>query len=118
MRLYFKEGKDTEFWPGIKSGAKTHTCRKRAVKVGAALTLICCGETVNVTCTGVQRFHTELAPYGPIVLIDGNIMPPQIVDDFCERSGFASRDAMFDYYGEGFNGFIIHWGNDFYEGIH
>jgi len=118
MRLYFKEGKATEFWPGVKSGAKTHTCRNRAVKVGAALTLICGGDAVNVTCTGVQRFQTELAPYGPIVLIDGAVMPPEAVAEFTKRSGFKGVAAMFDYYGEGFNGYIIHWGNDFYEGIH
>lgn len=118
MRLYFKDAKDTEFWPGVKSGSKAHTCRKRAVKVGAALTLICGSETVNVTCTGVQRFQTELAPYGPIVLIDGAVMPPEIVAEFAKRSGFKSIAAMFDYYGEDFNGYIIHWGNNFYEGIH
>jgi len=118
MRLYFKEGKNTAFWAGVKSGSKTHTCRKRAVKVGAALTLICGSETVNVTCTGVQRFHTELAPYGPVVLIDGAVMLPQTVAEFARRSGFGGVAAIFDYYGEDFNGYIIHWGNDFYEGIH
>lgn len=118
MRLYFKEGVGTAFWAGVKSGAKTHTCRKKAAKVGGPLTLICGAERLAVTCAGVQSFAVEAAPYGPIVLIDGNIMPPKVVDGFCARSGFASRDAMFDYYGEGFKGFIIHWGNDFYEGIH
>ena len=118
MKLYFKEGKGTAFWPGVKSGSKTHTCRKRAVKIGAALTPIGGPEAVSVTCTAVQRFTTELAPYGPIVLIDGAVMPPEAVAEFTKRSGFKDTAAMFDYYGEDFNGFIIHWGNDFYEGIH
>jgi hypothetical protein len=118
MRLYFKEGKNTEFWAGVKSGSKTHTCRKRAVKIGAALALICGGESVNVTCTGVQRFQTELAPYSVIALVDGKVMAPETVAEFARRSGFKGIDAMFDYYGEDFNGYIIHWGNDFYEGIH
>lgn len=118
MRLYFKEGNGTEFWPGVKSGSKTHTCRKGLAKVGAALTLICGGESVNVTCTGVQTFKTEIAPYGVIAIVDGEVMPPGKVDEFTARSGFKSRDAMFEYYGDNFNGYIIHWGNDFYEGIH
>lgn len=118
MKLYFREGMGTEFWPGVKSGIKTHTCRKRPAKIGAALTLICGRDSVTVTCTGVQRFGTELAPYGPITLIDGAVMPPEVVAGFTKRSGFKDIAAMFDYYGEDFNGFIIHWGNDFYEGIH
>ena len=118
MRLYFKEGKGTGFWPAVKSGAKTHTCRKKAARVSEPLTLICGRDSVNATCTGVQRFQTELAPYGPIVLIDGAVMPQEAVAEFTKRSGFKDIAAMFDYYGEDFNGYIIHWGNDFYEGIH
>lgn len=118
MRLYFKEGGGTEFWPGVMSGSKTHTCRKRAARTGSTITLVSGGETVTVTCTGVQRFQTELAPYGPIVLIDGAVIPPETVLEFTKRSGFKCIAAMFDYYGEGFNGYIIHWGNDFYESIH
>jgi len=118
MKLYFKEGKNTAFWPGVKAGSKTHTCRKRAVKVGSALSLICGSDVVNVACAGVQRFQTELAPYGPIVLIDGAVMPPETVAEFTKRSGFKDIAAMLDYYGDGFNGYIIHWGNDFYEGIY
>jgi len=118
MKLYFKEGKQTEFWPGVKSGSKTHTCRKKAVKVGSELNLIFGADTVTVTCTGLQRFQTELAPYGPILLIDGVVMPPEKVEEFANRGGFKNIASMFDYYGEDFNGYIIHWGNDFYESIH
>lgn len=118
MKIYFKEGKNTAFWEGVKSGSKTHTCRKRAAKVGAALSLICGGETVNVTCTGVQRFSTEPAPYGPIALVDGAVLPPKTVAAFARRSGFRDIPAMFDYYGESFDGYINHWGQDFYESIY
>jgi hypothetical protein len=118
MRLYFKEGKNTEFWPGVKAGVKTHTCRKKAANVGGPLTLICGGERIDVICTALQRFGTELAPYGPIALIDGAVASPDTLLEFTKRSGFKDADSMFDYYGENFNGYIIHWGNDFYEGIH
>lgn len=118
MKLFFKEGKNTAFWAGVKSGVKTHTARKRAPKVGDALALVCGRESVAVTCTAVQKFSTELAPYGPIALVDGKIMAPETAAQFSTRSGFQDIPAMFDYYGEDFNGYIIHWGKDLYEGIH
>lgn len=118
MKLYFKEGVGTDFWASVKSGSKTHTCRKRAVKIGAALTLICGGESIIVSCTGVQTFKTELAPYGVIAIVDGVVMAPDRVDELSARSGFKSREAMFEYYGENFNGHIIHWGKELYESIH
>jgi len=118
MKIYFKEGKNTAFWAGVKSGSKTHTCRKRAEKVGASMALVCGGETVNVTCTAVQRFSTEVLPYGVAALVDGRVMAPETAAAFSKRGGFASVADMLEYYGDEFNGYINHWGQDLYEGIH
>lgn len=107
MRLYFKNTPTVDFWTGVKSGLKTHTCRRRGAKVGTALELICGKETENAVCLDTRPLKIELAPYGPVISVDGALLEPEAVETFWRHGGFPSREAMFDYYGDDFQGFVI-----------
>jgi hypothetical protein len=107
MKIYFKNTPKIDFWAGVKSGVKTHTCRKRKVAEGANIDLVCGGETIPAKVISVRPVVIEIAPYGPVISVSGGLLTPEGVDLFCKHGGFPNTAAMFDYYGDDFRGFII-----------
>lgn len=93
----------------IESGKKIHTVRRRAASDGEHLFLRSGQRLIKKVCTGTQKFEIKPAPYGSVAYIEGKILGADALSDFAENGGFASARQMFEYYGDEFSGYIIHW---------
>lgn len=105
MLLYFKKHEGVNFIDLVLSGQKIHTCRQSKIpKVGGVLFLRCGRSLAEAVCNGNQEI--SLNENG--IYVGGRNVDRE---KFAINGGFSNYESAFRFYGNNYNGFIIHFTN-------